>query len=285
MRLITMLVPRLATGAAGVALGAVCALMAWEMGLTQVPGFKGQLYAAAFASVVVGSWFLPTIARSAPRGYAAMIWSAWLIGTAFVLANAIANTAHDRDASVGTAKGVMVNYDLARREYDRLEAELEPMKLNPRWALTAGCTNDTAAKSIAYCGEVHRVRVQMDKHRATLSQARPVSADSQADRLSLILRVAPETVTEWQPIGFAIGLDLLASLFMTIALLPIRRPQGPPEAPKPAEDAEPAWVSSSPLERHPWPRYGPTQVFGRIDGRKLRWMPTNPRLNDNDEAA
>ena len=284
MQIVITALSRLATGAAGIALGAVCVLMAWEMGISQAPGLKGQLYGAAFAAAVVGCWFLPTIARTTTTVLAGILWLAWIVGTLFVLANAIANTAHDRDASVGTAKSAMDSYDIAQREFKRLEAELAPMKLNPRWEATAGCTNDTAAKSIAYCGEVHRVTVQMDKHRATLAQKRPVSADSQADRLSLIFRTAPETVTEWMPIAFAVALDLLASVFITAALAPVRRPQEPQEAPRPSEPSAPAWMSETPLEHHPWPRYAPNQVFGRIDGRKLRWMPTNPRLNDNQAA-
>jgi len=278
-----MLAPRIATGAAGIAIGATCALMAYDNGSATAPGLHGLLWGSAYASAVVGSWFLPTIARTTTPGYSLGAWFLFTIGTAFVLINAIGYTAKHRDSGVGAAKDEIHAHDIAQREYDRLNRELAAMMPNPRWAKTSGCTDITVQKSDDYCANVRRVREALAKQQAILARPKPLSADPQAERLSMVLTAAPETVADWLPIFVAVAMDLLASGLISMAFAPMRA--------KPAEAApvtmalpEPEWMSGENIERHPWPRYGPGQVFGRVDGRKLRHLPTNPRLNDNEAA-
>lgn len=265
----TMLAPRLATGAAGIAIGATCAAMAWENGSATATGLQSVLWGAAYAAAVVGSWFLPTIARTTTPGYKLGAWFLFLIGTAFVLINAIGYTAKHRDSGVGAARDEIHAHDIAQREYIRLTGELDAMKPNPRWAKTTGCTDITVPQSDKYCAEVRRVRGDLDKHQVTLARPRPLSADPQAERLSMVLTAAPETVADWLPIFVAVAMDLLASGLISMAFAPIRSAR--PAEPAPLALADPAWLSSEPFDGKRLPQ---AKVFDfNIDGRKLRHYP------------
>lgn len=258
----TTLVPRLAIGVAGFAVGASCTLMAFRNGQEAAGGPEGLFWGAAYASIVVGSWFLPSAARTVPRSYAAAAWALFALSTAFVLVNAIGYTAHVRDKGVGTARDQIHAHDIAQREYDRLAAELAAMKPNPRWAKTSGCTDVTVPQSDTYCSNVRRIQDELAKHQVTLAKPRPISADPQAERLSMVLLAAPETVADWLPIFFAIAMDLLASGLISMAFAPIRA-ASPKEAAPALE--KPAWLSEAPMTVVPF--------GGRVDGRKLRHLP------------
>jgi hypothetical protein len=264
----TMLAPRVATGAAGFAIGATCALMAFRNGQGTAPGLEGALWASAYASAVVGSWFLPSVARTSPRGYALAAWLLFLIATAFVLINAIGYTAKHRDSGVGAARDEIHAHDIAQREYDRLSGELDAMKPNPRWIKTSGCTDITVPQSDKYCEGVRKVRGELAKQQAILARPKPLSADPQAERLSMVLTAAPETVADWLPIFVAVAMDLLASGLISMAFAPMRVA---PNQPAPLALAEPAWLSASPIDGK---RLRQAKVFDfAIDGRKLRHLP------------
>ena len=263
-----MLAPRLATGAAGIAIGATCAAMAWENGAATAHGLQSLLWGSAYAAAVVGSWFLPTIARTTTPGYKLFAWSLFLIGTAFVLVNAIGYTAKHRDSGVGAARDEIHAHDIAQREYDRLSLELEAMKPNPRWAKTSGCTDITVPQSDRYCEGVRLVRGELAQQQAVLARPKPLSADPQAERLSMVLAAAPETVADWLPIFVAVAMDLLASGLISMAFAPMRKA---PSLPAPLALAEPEWLSSEPMSGK---RLRPAKVFDfNIDGRKLRHLP------------
>jgi hypothetical protein len=263
----TMLVPRVATGAAGVVIGATCALMAFKNGQGGQSGLEGLLWGSAYASAVTGSWFLPSIAGTVSRGYRFAAWCLFLIGTAFVLINAIGYTAKHRDSGVGAARDEIHAHDLAQREYDRLTGELNAMKPNPRWAKTAGCTDITVEKSDKYCSDVRRVRDELAKQQAILARPRPLSADPQAERLSMVFFAAPETVADWLPIFVAVAMDLLASGLISMALAPIRLVVAPAQLTLP----DSAWLSAEPVNGRRMPQ---AKVFDfNIDGRKLRHLP------------
>ena len=263
----TMLAPRLATGVAGLAIGATCAAMAWENGAATATGVQGLLWGSAYASAVVGSWFLPTIARTTTPSYSLGAWFLFAIGTAFVLINAIGYTAKHRDSGVGAARDEIHAHDLAQREYDRLSGELAAMMPNPRWTKTSGCTDVTVPQSDKYCADVRRARDELAKQQAVLARPKPLSADPQAERLSMVLTAAPETVADWLPIFVAVAMDLLASGLISMAFAPMR---GKPES-APLVLADPAWLSTEPIDGRKLPQ---TKVFDfNIDGRKLRHLP------------
>lgn len=266
---LTMLVPRVATWAAGTAIGATCAAMAWENGAATADGLQSLLWGSAYASAVVGSWFLPTIARTTTPGYALGAWFLFAIGTLFVLINAIGYTAKHRDSGVGAARDEIHAHDLAQREYTRLSGELDAMKPNPRWGKTSGCTDITVVQSDKYCADVRRVQGELAKHQIILARPKPLSADPQAERLSMVLTAAPETVADWLPIFVAVAMDLLASGLISMAFAPIRSVK-PAEA-APLALAEPAWLSASAVDGKRLPQ---AKVFDfNIDGRKLRHLP------------
>lgn len=288
MQTLILLLPRLLAGVAAVALGFWCASGAYEAGLD----FAGPPAAIGFAALTVGCWCIPAIARTTTFGTAMVGYAALGVGTAIVIITAIGNGAKHRSANVGTAQNAIAAYTQAEEAHARLLGELTTMQKNPkrpgephpRWTATAGCANATLPESEDYCKNVQRVRGQIAEARAVLDKGRPLSADPQAASLRKFIDMNPNEINEWLPIIYAIGSELLATALMSLAFAPIRAPQKPVEAAQPSEPPQDSWMASTPLEAHPWPTYTGKIPFGRVDGRKLRWLPTNPRLNDNKAA-
>jgi hypothetical protein len=291
MQILITVIPRLLAGACAVLLGQFCASSAYEAGVS----FSGQSAALAFAGMVVGCWFAPVIIRTTTLGTKILGWFVFLVGTALVFVTSVGNVAKHRSENVGNAQQTISAYDDAVIALKRLDAELktmladpkQPGKPHPRWTVTAGCSNDTVSESMTYCQNVRRVQNDIREARATIDRGRPISADPQAASLRKFIDATPDQINEWMPILLALGLEIGATGFMSLAFAPIKAPapkQEAQEAPEPSEPISEPWMASTPLQRHPWPAYGPRTVFGRIDGRKLRWMPTNPRLNDNRAA-
>jgi hypothetical protein len=291
MQILITLVPRLVAGVSALLLGQFCVSGAYEAGMS----FSGQSAALAFAAMVVGCWFAPVIIRTTTTGTKVLGWFVFLVGTLLVFVTSVGNVAKHRSENVGNAQHTITAYDDAVLALARLEAELKTMRADPkqpgkphsRWTATAGCSNDTIPESTTYCENVRRVQTDIRQARATIDRGRPLSADPQAASLRKFIDATPDQINEWMPILLALALEIGATGFMSLAFAPIKAPapkQEPQEAPAPPEPASDAWMASTPLQRHPWPAYGPRTVFGRMDGRKLRWMPTNPRLNDNQAA-
>jgi hypothetical protein len=296
MQILITLVPRLVAGVSALLLGQFCVSGAYEAGMS----FSGQSAALAFAAMVVGCWFAPVIIRTTTLGTKILGWFVFLVGTMLVLATSLGNIAKHRSENVGSAQHTITAYDDAVIALKRLDTELktmladpkQPGKPHPRWTVTAGCSNDTVSESMTYCQNVRRVQDDIRQARATIDRGRPISADPQAASLRKFIDATPDQINEWMPILLALGLEIGATGLMSLAFAPIKAPapqQGAPEppqeAPEPAEPPLAPWMASAPLEGCPWPRYTPRTVFGWIDGRKLRWMPKNPKLNDNQEAA
>lgn len=268
-----IVLPRIVIGAVGLVLGAVCACMAWENGRAYAPGFDGQLYALAFGSGTVASWFLLPIAKTTDWGTALFLRLLFVGGTAFVLVNSIGLAAKNRDQGVGGRATTISTYDQAQRDLVRLESELDAMKPNPRWKTTTGCADVTVPKSDAFCAAVKATQKALDEMRGTLRAGRPLSADPQAERLAHLLGWTAAEVGEALPTFLAIILDLLASGCMAAAFAPIRRSiKVEARHPEP-ETIEPAWMSASPAKMLPFPLYARSAPFGRMDGRALRWLP------------
>ena len=272
-----IVMPRIVIGAVGLVLGGVCALMAWENGRAYAPGFDGQLYALAFASGTVASWFLLPIAKSTDWATALFQRLLFVGGTAFVLVNSIGLAAKHRDQGVGAKSTIISTYDQAQRDLARLESELETMKPNPRWKTTSGCADVTVPKSDAFCQTVKATQRSLDEARKTLAAGRPLSADPQAERIGHLIGWTPEQVGESLPTFLAIILDLLASGCMAAAFAPIKRPAAMPLPATQLDDTDPVWLASasSPAAtvQRVFPPYGRSVPFGRMDGRALRWLP------------
>lgn len=291
---ILLLIPRLIAGICGGALGFWCASAAYEGG----HDFAGLPAAIGLCGMVVGCWFIPAIARTTTMANRAVGYFVLIIGTVVVLISSIGNSAKHRSANVGTAAQAISAYTQAEKDLARLTAELETMQKNPkrpgeahpRWIATAGCANATVPESTDYCDNVRRVNAALAEARAVLHRGRPLSADPQAASLRKFIDMTPDEINEWIPIWLAIASEIVATGLMTLAFAPIKLsapPQAAPEpqeAPEPAEPPQCAWIASVALETHPWPAYTAKMPFGRVDGRKLRWLPKNPDLNDNKAA-
>lgn len=300
MQILITLIPRLIAGGCAVLLGQFCVSSAYEAGVS----FSGPSAAFAFAAMVVGCWFTPVIIRTTTLGSKLIGWGVFTVGTILVLVTSIGNVAKHRSENVGSAQTAITAYDAAVAALMRLESELgtmradpkRPGKDHPRWTATAGCSNDTLPESKDYCENVRRVQGDIRQARATLAKGRPITADPQAASLRKFIDATPDQINEWMPILLALALEIGATGMMSLAFAPVKaapaptqepqealEPQEAPETPEPASDP---WIASTPLEHHPWPPYHVSRtVFGKIDGRKLRWMPKNPKLNDNQEAA
>lgn len=288
MQNLVLLLPRLLAGVCGALLGVWCVSGAYQAG-EDLAGFPAAI---GFSAMVVGCWFIPAIVRTTTLGTSIVGYLVFAVGTAVVLLTAIGNGAKHRSANVGTARETIAAYTQAETDVARLTAELSVMQTNPkrpgeahpRWTATAGCANATVPESEDYCKNVRRVRSEMETARAVLAKGRPLTADPQAASLRKLINMTPDQLNDWIPIWLAIASEVVASGLMTLAFAPVRAPHKPVEAANPTEPPQDSWMASTPLETNPWPAYTGKNPFGRVDGRKLRWLPTNPRLNDNKAA-
>jgi len=219
---VTVLPSRLAIGMCGSAVGAYCAYSAFRNGQTMAPGIDGMAFGGAFAAVVIGSWFLLPLADQFSWLRATAIRAGWLLCLAFVLVNAIGFTARHRTETVGGRANDIASYDAAIAALPSAAAEVAAMKLNPRWAATAGCTNATAEESKKACTAIEAKQVEVAGLQARVNQGRAGSADAQAETIAWVMRIDGATVGRALPIFMAVVLDIAASLFMFAALAPAR---------------------------------------------------------------
>jgi hypothetical protein len=296
MQIVILLLPRAIAGVSGGLLGTFCVTSAYEYGFE----FAGTPSALGFAALVVGCWFIPAINRTTTPGTQALGWFVFIVGTCLVLVTSLGNAARHRSANVGAAQTSITTYENALKDLARLTAELDTMKANPkkpgephpRWVASAGCSNITLPESADYCAKVADVKKQLQQASAVTQRGRPLSADPQAASLRKFIDATPDEINEWLPILLALGLEIAATGLMTMAFAPFklaRAPEKPQEAPQLEAPADPAWMSSTPLSGGTFPRLTKANAgstpLGTVDGRALRWLPTNPRLNDNDQAA
>lgn len=217
----SMRLSRLAIGICGLVVGGYCAFTAFRNGQNFAGGVDGLVVGAAFAAVVVGSWFLLPLASVASGRRAIVTRAGWLLLVAFVLINAIGFTATHRSANVGLAAVAITGYDQALATLTTARAELDTMKANPRWTATTGCTNATAEKSVGFCGLVASRQQDVRTAQEAISRGKPATADAQADTIAWALQADAVTVSRAMPILMAVVLDIAASLFMFVALAPV----------------------------------------------------------------
>jgi hypothetical protein len=209
---------RLAIGTCGVVVGAYCAFTAFRNGQTLAAGIDGIAFGSAFASVVVGSWFLLPLAAHSPRGRAALMRLGWALCLAFVLINAVGFTANHRTAVVGGKANTIVAYDVALSGLKAAQDAIAEMKVNPRWGKTAGCTDVTVPQSAEFCGTVQAAQAELARARTVVASGKPAVADAQADTIAWATRIDSTVVARALPIFMAIVLDIAASLFIWTAL-------------------------------------------------------------------
>jgi hypothetical protein len=203
---------RLAIGICGVVVGAYCAYTAFRNGQNLADGVDGIAFGAAFAAVVVGSWFLLPLASQETGVKAKLTRAGWLLCVVFVLINAIGFTATHRTDKVGGNSVAITGYDQALAALNIARDELATMKANPRWASTSGCTNATAEKSLGFCQQVTAKQAEVTAAQATISKGRPGAVDAQADTIAWVIRQDASVVSRALPILFAVVLDIAASL-------------------------------------------------------------------------
>jgi hypothetical protein len=205
-------VPRLAIGLCGCVVGAYCAISAFRQGQAMAPGYDGYVFGAAFAAVVVGSWFILPLAQ----GWLSR--AGWFLCTGFVLANAIGYTATHRTETVGGKQNTIAAYNAALTGLEQATERLTAMKGNRRWESTKGCTDVTAEQSVTFCHEFSATQAKADQFQAVVSAGKPATTDAQADTIGWVIRVDAATVGKALPIFWAVALDIAVTLFMYLAL-------------------------------------------------------------------
>lgn len=224
----TMPASRACTLAAGVVVGGACAWAAFKNGFALAPDqLDGYVFGAAGLGVAVGSWFMPALASHAAlegeRGRAWVLRGVWVLGTLFVLMNAVGYTALHRTDKVGGNTVKVEEYERASAQLKSAEADLEVAKQDKRWAKTSACTNATAEQSKVFCGQVAVIRSNISTAQYTLKQGRPGAVDAQAEAVAWPLMADPITVGKAMPIVWALIQELAMSGFIYAALRPRRR--------------------------------------------------------------
>jgi hypothetical protein len=210
---ITTAVARLAIGLCGLVVGTYCALSAFRNGQSLAPGIDGDMFGAAFAAVVIGSWFILPLSRNP------LARAGWLLCTGFVLANAIGYTASHRTTTVGEKQNTIAAYTTAQQGLEQATERLTAMKGNRRWESTKGCTDVTAEQSITFCNDFSETQAKADKLQAIVLAGRPATPDAQADTIGWVIQADTATVSKALPIFMAVVLDIAATLFMYLALV------------------------------------------------------------------
>ena len=208
----TTLPARLAIGLCGCVVGTYCAYAAFRNGQTLAPGLDGDMFGAAFAAVVIGSWFILPLSRNL------LSRAGWLLCTAFVLINAIGYTAMHRTEKVGGKQNTIVNYNTAQQGLEQATERLTAMKGNDRWKSTSGCTDATVEQSVTFCRQFSETQAKADKLQAIVSAGAPATSDAQADTIGWVIQADTATVSKALPIFMAVVLDIAATLFMYLAL-------------------------------------------------------------------
>jgi hypothetical protein len=202
------------------------------------------MFGAAFAAVVIGSWFILPLSRNL------LARAGWLLCTGFVLANAIGYTASHRTTTVGEKQNTIAAYTTAQQGLEQATERLTAMKGNRRWESTKGCTDVTVEQSVTFCDQLSATQAKADKLQAIVLAGKPATSDAQADTIGWVIQADTATVSKALPIFMAIVLDIAATLFMYLALasnaqattLPVaqRTEVGAENAPPEPEPEEPA---------------------------------------------
>lgn len=209
---LTTLLARLAIGLCGCTVGSYCALSAFRNGQSLAPGIDGIMFGAAFAAVVIGSWFILPLSRNP------LARAGWLLCTGFVLANAIGFTATHRTETVGGKQNTIATYNTALTGIEQATERLNAMKGNDRWTSTSGCTDATVEQSITFCNDFSATQAKADEFQAVISAGKPATSDAQADTIGWVIQADTATVSKALPIFMAVVLDIAATLFMYLAL-------------------------------------------------------------------
>jgi hypothetical protein len=272
MTISTTLPSRLAIGMCGIAVGAYCAYSSFRNGQAMASGLDGVAFGAAFAAIVVGSWFLLPLAEEFRGARAATMRTGWALCLAFVLINAIGFTATHRTEGVSGRATAIQTYDDAALALPSAMADLAAMKANARWQTTTGCTDATAEKSVAFCNDVKAKQADVASFQARVNAGRPGSADAQAETIAWVMRLDTITVSKALPIFMAVVLDIAASLFMFAALAPVKAESAvkiegapPPVEPEPTKKAKPKAARKKKPKQL---TYQPV-ITAKVDGRTI----------------
>ena len=234
----------------------VSGAMNWQFGysLGKSP-FDSQIFGLASAASdglkALLPFFLFAAIRSRRWSHAAAGVALWTVTLAYSLTSALGFAALNRTDTTGMRAAQVENYkdvrsDLARarerlgwipehRPAGTVEAEMEAMKQQRRWRSTRGCTNATAAKSIAFCQKYHqlgaelaaaREAAQIEQQIARLkielaklpSAASQTAADPQATVLARLSGQKNEVVQTALVILMAILVELGSALGFYVAL-------------------------------------------------------------------
>jgi hypothetical protein len=218
MHTIARLLLRAILFSGGCVAGAFCVFSAFQNGSTLADGNTARMFGAAFAATTVISWFmLPWADQLQHSGNVkeARVWRAgWVLALAFVLTNSIMFSAFHRTNMVEGNGDAITKYQGALSDKERASSDLAALKKNYRWDTTSGCSNATAEKSLAFCGEVKKVQNRLDAAAAIMLLPRPGAKDAGAETLAWVIDGDPAKVGRAMPIFWAVVLELVASLCM-----------------------------------------------------------------------
>jgi hypothetical protein len=167
--------------AAGVLLAVSCAMnyrFGFSLGRTEL---DGQIYGAASAAAdcmkALVPFFFFAAVRNKSWSQAAASALVWVVVTAYSLTSALGHAALNRLDTAGqraTAAQVYKDHraDLARakeqlswvpqhRPAQTVQADIETVKNERRWNISAGCTDVTTSKSRAFCEQYHTLQAEL----------------------------------------------------------------------------------------------------------------------------
>lgn len=283
----------------------------FDMGMTEIDGL---VMGGAFASIVIGSWFLPSLVAKTwiNRSYVSSLVLSFgvVLSIAFILFNAIGYVANNVESKVGDRSEKIDRYELALQTVKAKQERIEEMKKHRRWDSTNGCVNDTVPKSIEYCDTFEKVEAELAAAQEIVNSGRPAVADPQAEKVAWVFTVAGVTtevgfVQNLRPVFLAVVLEFMAMILTFGALNPIAKARPAPKVVKiDLESSKPSQTSSeeetqtkAAIEDHSDGKKNTrkkrkTKSGGKqlqnipgvemkiVDGRKLRW--TRQKIANDD---
>jgi len=167
--------------AAGVLLAVSCAMnyrFGFSLGRTE---FDGQIYGAASAAAdcmkALVPFFFFAAVRNRSWSQAAASALVWVVVTAYSLTSALGHAALNRLDTAGQRASATQTYkdhraDLVRakeqlswvpqhRPAQTVQADIETVKNERRWALSSGCSDVTTSKSRSFCEKYHGLQAEL----------------------------------------------------------------------------------------------------------------------------
>ena len=234
----------------------VSAAMNWQYGyFLGNSEFNGHILGAASAAAdglkALLPFFLFVAIKDKKFSHALAAATLWVVCIAFSMTSALGFAAHNRSDTTGERAAQVQSYSDKRGEIERLQqrlswvpehrpagavsSDMDGMQQSRRWRSTSGCTDATAAASIAFCEQYHtlgaelaaareadeieaRIAVVQSELASLPANLTVTAADPQANTIASISGVPIEVVQIGLVILVAVLLELGSSLGFYVAL-------------------------------------------------------------------